>query len=47
MKEKIKIRKSRGKWWVFIAGPIPDFSQHEHFTDALAKVQLELKGAYR
>jgi hypothetical protein len=40
---KIKIRKLRGKWWVFISGDMPDFSKHNHFTDALAKVFFELR----
>ncbi len=47
MKVKIQIRKSRGAWWVFVPGPIPDFAKFPHFTDALAKVQVELRGPYR
>jgi len=40
---KIKVRKLRDSWWVFIDGPVPDFSKHRHFSDALAKVQFELR----
>jgi hypothetical protein len=32
-----------GSWWVSIPGDVPDFSKHEHFTDALAKVFFELE----
>jgi len=40
---KIKIRKRGNFWWVSIPGDIPDFSKHKHFTDALAKVQFEIR----
>jgi hypothetical protein len=42
MPDKIKLRKRRGSWWVFIDGPVPDFSRHAHWTDAVAKVWQEL-----
>jgi hypothetical protein len=44
---KLKVRKICGRWWVFVPGPIPDFSQHRHFTDAMAKVFFELMGPYQ
>ena len=44
MKAKIKVRKLRGRWWVFVSGPIPELAEFKHFSDALAKVQLELRG---
>jgi len=33
----------RGRWWVMVPGDVPDFSGHRWFTDALAKLQLELR----
>ncbi len=43
MIRKIKIRKLRGKWYVFIPGDIPEISRHEWWTDALAKAQFEIR----
>ena len=38
---KIKIRFVRGFWWSFIPGPVPDFTSHWNWLDALARVQAE------
>ncbi len=41
--QKITLRKRMGSWWLSIPGDVPDFSKHRHFTDALAKLFLELR----
>ena len=45
MKQKIKVSKKYGAWWCTIPGDVPDCSRHEHFSDALAKVQWALRTA--
>ncbi len=47
MLPKIQIRKRLGMWWVIIPGDMPECARYYHWTDALARVQQELRGAYR
>lgn len=42
MKAKIKIRKLRDAWFVFLPGDIPEFPSYRHWSDAVARVQLEI-----
>lgn len=39
---KIRVRKIGLSWWVCIPGAMPSFYQCQHFTDALARIQVEL-----
>jgi hypothetical protein len=41
--EKIKIKKHRQLWYVFIPGPMPEFPYYRHWIDALARAQQEMQ----
>lgn len=43
VKPKIRLRKKFGSWYVLIPGDMPEFVRFTHWTDAVAKIQLETK----
>lgn len=46
-KAKIRLRKLGWYWYVLIPGDIPELRLFLNFSDALAKVQREIKGPYK
>ena len=45
MKPRIKIRKLRNSWFVFLPGDMPEFPSYRNWTDAVARVHQAIREA--
>lgn len=44
---KLKLYRRYGQWLVVLPGDIPEMLWFKNFSDALAKVQREIRGPYK